>query len=162
IGAVTIGTVGSLDKADIAKANGCTHTILYREEDFEEEVKKLTRGSGVDVVYDSVGKNTFMKSLNCLRPMGTMVSFGQSSGPVEPFDLSLLAAKGSLFLTRPSLMSYTAERDALLVHARDLFEMIISAAIKINIFKEYELKDAEQAHRDLEGRVTSGSSVLLT
>jgi NADPH2:quinone reductase len=161
IGAVTIGTVGSLDKADIAKANGCTHTILYREEDFEEEVKKLTRGNGVDVVYDSVGKDTFMKSLNCLRPMGTMVSFGQSSGPVEPFELSLLAAKGSLFLTRPSLMNYTAERDALLVHARDLFEMIISGAIKINIFKEYELRDAQQAHRDLEDRVTSGSSVLL-
>ena len=162
IGAITIGTVGSLAKADLARANGCTHTILYQEEDFEEEVKKLTRGQGVDVVYDSVGKTTFMKSLNCLRPMGSMVSFGQSSGPVEPFDLSLLAAKGSLFLTRPSLMNYTAERAALLVHAQDLFEVIVSGAVKINIYKEYQLKDAVQAHTDLESRITSGSSVLLT
>jgi len=161
LGAVTIGTVGSLDKADLAKANGCTHTILYRQEDFEEEVRKLTRGKGVDVVYDSVGKTTFMKSLNCLRPMGSMVSFGQSSGPVEPFDLSLLAAKGSLFLTRPSLMNYTAERDALLVHAQDLFEVIVSGTVKINIFKEYQLKDAVRAHQDLESRLTSGSSIFL-
>ena len=161
IGAITIGTVGSLDKADRAKANGCTHTILYQEEDFEEEVKKITRGQGVDVVYDSVGKTTFMKSLNCLRPMGTVVSFGQSSGPVEPFDMSLLAAKGSLFLTRPSLMNYTAEREALLVHAQDLFEVVVSGAVKINIFKEYDLKDAIKAHQDLESRITSGSSVFL-
>lgn len=161
LGAITIGTVGSLDKADQAKANGCTHTILYQEEDFEEEVKKITRGQGVDVVYDSVGKTTFMKSLNCLRPMGTMVTFGQSSGPVGPFDTSLLAAKGSLFLTRPSLMNYTAAREALLVHAQDLFEVIVSGAVKINIFKEYDLKDAIQAHQDLENRITSGSSVFL-
>lgn len=161
IGAITIGTVGSLDKADRAKENGCTHTILYQEEDFEEQVKKITRGQGVDVVYDSVGKTTFMKSLNCLRPMGTMVSFGQSSGPVEPFDLSLLAAKGSLFLTRPSLMNYTAERKALLVHAQDLFEVTVSGAVKINMFKEYDLKDARIAHQDLESRITSGSSVFL-
>jgi NADPH2:quinone reductase len=161
IGAITIGTVGSLDKADRAKANGCTHTVLYRDEDFEEEVKKITRGQGVDVVYDSVGKTTFMKSLNCLRPMGTMVSFGQSSGPVDPFDMSLLAAKGSLFLTRPSLMNYTAQREALLVHAQDLFEVVVSGAVKINIFKEYDLKDAIRAHQDLESRVTSGSSVFL-
>jgi len=161
IGAITIGTVGSLDKADRAKANGCTHTILYQEEDFEEEVKKITRGQGVDVVYDSVGKTTFMKSLNCLRPMGTVVSFGQSSGAVEPFDMSLLAAKGSLFLTRPSLMNYTAEREALLVHAQDLFEVVVSGAVKINIFKEYDLKDAIKAHQDLESRITSGSSVFL-
>ena len=161
IGAITIGTVGSLNKADRAKANGCTHTILYQEEDFEEEVKKITRGQGVDVVYDSVGKTTFMKSLNCLRPMGTVVSFGQSSGPVEPFDMSLLAAKGSLFLTRPSLMNYTAEREALLVHAQDLFEVVVSGAVKINIFKEYDLKDAIKAHQDLESRITSGSSVFL-
>lgn len=161
IGAITIGTVGSLDKADRAKANGCTHTVLYRDEDFEEEVKKITRGQGVDVVYDSVGETTFMKSLNCLRPMGTMVSFGQSSGPVDPFDMSLLAAKGSLFLTRPSLMNYTAQREALLVHAQDLFEVVVSGAVKINIFKEYDLKDAIRAHQDLESRVTSGSSVFL-
>lgn len=161
IGAITIGTVGSLDKADLAQANGCTHTILYREENFEEAVQKITRGRGVDVVYDSVGKTTFMKSLNCLRPMGTMVSFGQSSGPVDPFDLALLAAKGSLFLTRPSLMNYTADRDALLVHAQDLFEVIVSGAVRINVFKEYQLEDAFQAHQDLESRLTTGSSVLL-
>lgn len=161
IGAITIGTVGSLDKADLAKANGCTHTILYREENFQEAVKKVTRGRGVDVVYDSVGKTTFMGSMNCLRPMGTMVSFGQSSGVVDPFDISLLAAKGSLFLTRPSLMNYTAERDALLVHAQDLFEVIVSGAVKINVFKEYQLEDAFQAHQDLEGRLSTGSSVFL-
>jgi len=162
IGAITIGTVGSLEKAELAHTNGCTHTILYRQEDFEEKVKKITRGRGVDVVYDSVGRTTFMKSLNCLRPMGSMVSFGQSSGSVEPFDINLLAASGSLFLTRPSLMNYTAERDALLVHAHDLFEVIVSGAVKIKIYKEYQLKDAAQAHRDLESRMTSGSSVLLT
>lgn len=161
LGAVVIGTVGSLEKADLARANGCAHTILYREEDFEEEVRKITRGSGVDVVYDSVGKDTFMKSLNCLRPMGTMVSFGQSSGPVEPFELGILAAKGSLFLTRPSLMNYTAQRQDLLVHARDLFEVIIEGAVTIHIKQEYRLQDAARAHEDLEARKTAGSSILI-
>lgn len=161
IGAITIGTVGSLDKADLARDNGCTHTVLYREEDFEAEVKKLTRGKGVDVVYDSVGQDTFMKSLDCLRPMGTMVSFGQSSGPVAAFDMGILAAKGSLFLTRPSLMNYTAKREDLLVHARDLFEVVVAGSVKIKIMQEYALKDVEQAHRDLEERKTSGSTVLI-
>ena len=161
LGAVVIGTVGSLEKADLAKGNGCAHTILYREEDFEAEVRKITRGAGVDVVYDSVGRDTFMKSLCCLRPMGTMVSFGQSSGSVDPFDLSILAAKGSLFLTRPSLMNYTAERRDLLVHARDLFEVIIEGAVTVNIQQEYRLQDVAQAHKDLEERKTTGSSILI-
>lgn len=161
IGAVTIGTVGSREKAAKAKENGCTHTILYQEEDFKEAVRDITKGQGVNVVYDSVGKSTFMKSLDCLRPLGTMVSFGQSSGPIEPFDISLLSAKGSLFLTRPSLMQYTAAREDLLAHAKDLFEVVTSGAVKIAITQEYALKDAAQAHRDLEARRTTGSCVLL-
>ena len=161
LGAVTIGTVGSKEKADKAKANGCTHTILYQEEDFQTAVKDFTKGRGVNAVYDSVGKSTFMKSLDCLQPLGTMISFGQSSGPIEPFDLGLLAAKGSLFLTRPSLMQYTAKREDLLAHADDLFKVVISGAVKIDITREYALKDAAQAHMDLEGRKTTGSAVLL-
>jgi NADPH2:quinone reductase len=161
LGAKTIGTVGSKEKAAKAKENGCTHTILYQEEDFPAVVKELTKGQGVNAVYDSVGKATFIKSLDCLQPLGTMVSFGQSSGPVEPFDLSLLAAKGSLFLTRPSLMQYTAKREDLLAHAQDLFEVVGSGAVKIDITREYALKDAAQAHMDLEGRKTTGSAVLL-
>jgi NADPH2:quinone reductase len=161
IGATIIGTVGSRDKAAMARENGCTHTVLYQEEDFVAAVQKITSGRGVDVVYDSVGQATFMKSLGCLRPMGTMVSFGQSSGPVEPLNVGLLGAKGSLFLTRPSLMHYTAARDDLIAHAQDLFEVIISGAVKIDILQEYALKDAAQAHKDLEARKTSGSTVLL-
>jgi NADPH2:quinone reductase len=161
IGATIIGTVGSREKAESAQKNGCTHTILYREEDFEAAVKEITKGQGVDAVYDSVGKTTFMKSLDCLRPLGTMVSFGQSSGPVEKFDIGLLAAKGSLFLTRPSLMQYTAKREDLLAHAHDLFDVVLSGAVKIKAGQEYALKDAAQAHRDLEERKTTGSTVFL-
>jgi len=161
IGATTIGTVGSKAKAEIARQNGCTHTILYQEEDFVAAVGEITKGQGVDAVYDSVGQATFMKSLDCLRPLGTMVTFGQSSGSVQPFDISLLAAKGSLFLTRPSLMQYTARREDLLAHAQDLFEVVMSGAVKINITQEYALKDAAQAHRDLEARKTTGSVILL-
>jgi NADPH:quinone reductase len=161
LGATTIGTVGSREKAEIARANGCTHTILYRDEDFETRVREITGGRGVDVVYDSVGKTTFAKSLGCLRPMGVMVSFGQSSGPVPPLDLGVLAAKGSLFLTRPSLMHYTAGRDDLLAHARDLFDVVLAGAVKVNIGREYALSDAAAAHRDLEARATTGSSILL-
>ena len=161
LGAVTIGTVGNKEKAAKAKENGCTHTILYQEEDFATAVQDITKGKGVNAVYDSVGKSTFMKSLDCLQPLGTMVSFGQSSGPIEPFDLSLLAAKGSLFLTRPSLMQYTAKREDLLAHAEDLFKVVISGAVKIDITREYALKDAAQAHMDLEGRKTTGSAILL-
>jgi NADPH:quinone reductase len=160
IGATTIGTVGSAEKAKLAEENGCTHTILYREEDFAARVMEITKGQGVDAAYDSVGQTTFMKSLDCLRPLGTMVSFGQSSGPVAPFNIGLLGAK-SLFLTRPSLMQYTAKREDLLAHAQDLFAVVIAGAVKIAINQEYALKDAAQAHRDLEARTTTGSSILL-
>ncbi len=161
IGATTIGTVGSVEKAELAKRNGCTHTILYQQDDFATAVKDITNGHGVDVVYDSVGQATFLKSLDCLRPMGAMVSFGQSSGPVAPFDISFLGGKGSLFLTRPSLMHYTAAREALLAHARDLFDVVVSGAVRINIMQEYALKDVARAHEDLEGRKTKGSTILL-
>ncbi len=161
LGATIIGTVGSREKAEIARKNGCTYTVLYREEDFAAAVKEITTGRGVDVVYDSVGEATFLKSLDCLRPLGTMVSFGQSSGPIRPFDIGLLGAKGSLFLTRPSLMQYTAKREDLNAHARDLFEVVSSGVVHINITREYALKDAVQAHRDLESRKTTGSSIFL-
>ncbi len=161
LGAVVIGTVGSAEKAERAKANGCTHPILYQTEDFVSVVRDITGGRGVDVVYDSVGKTTFMKSLDCLRPMGTMVSFGQSSGAVGPFDVSVLTAKGSLFLTRPSLMHYTQRREDLLDHARDLFEVVVSGAVRTKVLQEYPLKDAAQAQTDLEARKTSGSTILI-
>lgn len=161
LGATIIGTVGNAEKARLAKENGCTHTILYGQEDFAARVKEITQGQGVDVVYDSIGITTFMKSLDCLRPMGTMVSFGQSSGPLEPFNIGLLAQKGSLFLTRPSLMHYTAKRGDLLAHAKDLFAVVTAGAVKIQIMQEYALQDAVQAHRDMENRKTTGSSILI-
>jgi NADPH2:quinone reductase len=161
LGATVIGTVGSGEKAELARAHGCDHTILYREEDFASKVKEITAGAGVDVVYDSVGQATFMKSLDCLRPMGMMVSFGQSSGTVPPFDLGLLSAKGSLFLTRPTLMAYTAKREDLLAHATDLFEVVTKGAVKIEIHQTYPLAEASRAHRDVEGRKTTGSTVLI-
>jgi NADPH2:quinone reductase len=161
LGATVIGTVGSQEKAEIARSNGCDHPILYSEEDFAAKTKDITGGNGVDVVYDSVGQATFMKSLDCLRPMGMMVSFGQASGSVPAFDPSILAAKGSLFLTRPSLMAYTAKREDLLDHARDLFEIVQSGAVKIEIKQTYPLSEAVQAHRDLEARKTTGSTILI-
>ena len=161
LGATVIGTAGSEEKAELARAHGCHHAILYNDEDFSERTREITDGKGVDVVYDSVGQATFMKSLDCLRPMGMMVSFGQASGLVPPFDPGLLAAKGSLFLTRPSLMTYTAERDALLEHARDLFEVVQKGAVKIEVQQTYPLSDAARAHEDLEARKTTGSTVLL-
>jgi NADPH2:quinone reductase len=161
LGATVIGTVGSEAKAELARAHGCDHAILYNEEDFAERTREITGGKGVDVVYDSVGQATFMKSLDCLRPMGMMASFGQSSGLVPAFDPGLLSAKGSLFLTRPTLMTYTAERDALLAHARDLFEVVQSGAVKIEIRQTYPLSEAAQAHQDLEARKTTGSTILL-
>jgi len=161
LGATVIGTVGSREKAEHALGHGCHHPILYREEDFVSKVKAITQGRGVDVVYDSVGQSTFTKSLDCLRPMGMMVSFGQASGSVPPFDLGTLAAKGSLFLTRPSLMTYTAKREDLLAHARDLFEVVEKGAVKIEIGQAYPLAEAAQAHRDMEGRKTTGSTILL-
>lgn len=161
LGATVIGTVGSEEKAATATANGCDHPILYTREEFVARVKEITNDRGVDVVYDSVGQATFLKSLDCLRPLGTMVSFGQSSGPVAPLELGLLSAKGSLFLTRPTLMTYTAKREDLLIHARDLFEVVEKGVVKVAIRQTYPLSDAARAHRDLEGRRTTGSSILL-
>jgi NADPH2:quinone reductase len=161
LGATVIGTVGSPEKAALAKSHGCDHPILYREEDFVARVKELTGGEGVAVVYDSVGRETFLKSLDCLRPMGMLVSFGQSSGPLALFDPGLLAAKGSLFLTRPSLMTYTARREDLLASAAELFAVVSSGAVCVEVNQTYSLSEAARAHRDLEGRKTTGSSVLL-
>ena len=161
LGATVIGTVGSEEKAATATANGCDYPILYTKEEFVARVKEITEDRGVDVVYDSVGQATFMQSLDCLRPLGTMVSFGQSSGPVAPLELGLLSAKGSLFLTRPTLMTYTAKREDLLIHARDLFEVVEKGVVKVEIRQTYPLSDAARAHRDLEGRRTTGSSILL-
>jgi NADPH2:quinone reductase len=161
LGATVIGTVGSEEKAELARAHGCHHTILYDREDFTERTREITDGRGVDVVYDSVGQATFMKSLDCLRPMGMMVSFGQSSGLVAPFNPGLLSAKGSLFLTRPTLMTYTAQRDDLLEHAHDLFEVVQNGAVKIEVRQTYALSEAAKAHADLEARKTTGSTILL-
>ena len=161
LGATVIGTVGSPEKAELAADNGCDHPIHYRDEDFVACVKEITQGKGVDVVYDSVGRATFMQSLDCLRPMGMMVSFGQASGPIPPLDTGILAAKGSLFLTRPSLMTYTAGREDLLAHARDLFAVVEKGAVKIEVRRTYPLAEAARAHRDLEDRKTTGSSVLI-
>ena len=161
LGATVIGTVGSEQKAEMARANGCDHPIIYTTEDFAVRVREITSDAGVDVVYDSVGQATFMQSLDCLRPMGMMVSFGQSSGSVPPVDLGWLAARGSLFITRPSLMAYTARREDLLDHANDLFEVIQSGAVKIEIKQTYPLEEAARAHQDLEARKTTGSTILI-
>lgn len=161
LGATVIGTVSSPEKEDLAANHGCDHVILYQDKDFVSQVKEITQGIGVDVVYDSVGQFTFMKSLDCLRPMGMMVSFGQSSGSIPPVDTGILAAKGSLFLTRPSLMAYTAEREDLLAHARDLFDVVEKGAVKIEIQQTYPLSEAFRAHQDLEDRKTTGSTLLI-
>ncbi|BBK34696.1 NADPH2:quinone reductase [Stella humosa] len=161
LGATVIGTVGSDDKAALAKANGCDHPIVYTREKFVDRVKEITGGKGVPVVYDSVGKDTFMGSLDCLQPLGTMVTFGNASGPVTGLDTGVLAAKGSLFLTRPTLMTYTAKRADLEETAKDLFDVVLKGAVKIEIAQRYALKDAAQAHRDLEGRKTTGSTLLM-
>ena len=161
IGATMIGTVGSEEKAELAKKNGCTHVINYRSEDYVARVKEITDGKGCDVVYDGVGKDTFPSSLDCLKPKGLWVSFGNASGSVPPFDMTILSAKGSLFATRPSLMTYIAERKDLVANAADLFEIVASRAIKISVSRTYPLSEAETAHRDLEGRATTGSVVLI-
>lgn len=161
LGATVIGTVGSADKAELAKAHGCTHTINYREEDFAERVRELTDGAGVPVVYDSVGKDTFEGSLKCLRPLGMLVGFGNASGAVPPFDLGRLAQLGSLYTTRPTLMTYTAKREDLVTSANELFDVVLSDTVKINVNQTYPLREAAQAHRDLEARKTTGSTVLL-
>jgi NADPH2:quinone reductase len=160
LGAIVIGTVGSESKAQIAKAHGCDHPIVYTHNDFVAAVDDITRHERLSVVYDSVGKDTFMKSLDCLAPKGMMVSFGQSSGPVGPVDIAIFGQKGSLFFTRPSLNAYAAKRSDLLAMAEDLFGVVLSGAVKIEINQSYPLKDAAQAHRDLESRKTVGSTVL--
>jgi NADPH2:quinone reductase len=161
LGATVIGTVGSKDKAALAKANGCDHTILYREEDFAARTKEITGGKLCDVVYDSVGKMTFPASLDCIRPLGMFVSFGSSSGQVEAFNINILQTKGSLFATRPTLNTYAAKREDLLDIANDLFKVVASGAVKIPVNQKYPLKDAGKAQRDLEGRATTGSSILI-
>ena len=161
LGATVIGTVGSDDKAKLAKAHGCDHTIVYTRENFVERVKEITGGQKVPVVYDSVGKDTWMGSLDCLQPLGLLAVFGNGSGPVPAFDLGLLAQKGSLFVTRPTLNTYTAKREDLEATANELFDVVKSGKVKIEINQTYALKDAAQAHRDLEGRKTTGSTVLL-
>lgn len=161
LGATVIGTVGSPEKAELAKAHGCDHPILYRDEDFVERVKEITGGAGVAAVYDSVGKDTFMKSLDCIRRHGIMVLFGQASGNVEPFNLSLLAQKGSLFITRPTLMTYTADREDLVTIAGELFDVVDSGAVRIEVNQTYPLNEAARAHTDLEARKTTGSTVLI-
>jgi len=160
IGATVIGTVGSPEKADLAQNHGCDHPIRYQDEDFVSRIREITQGKGVDVVYDSVGRFTFMQSLDCLRSMGMMVSFGQASGPVPPLDTGILAAKGSLFLTRPSLMAYTASREDLLAHAHDLFDVVQKGVVKVEVRQTYPLAEASRAHRDLEDRKTTGSTLL--
>lgn len=158
---MVIGTVGSKEKAELALANGCDYAINTAEEDFVAKVKEITEGKGVHVVYDSVGKDTFMKSLDCLTRLGMMVSFGQSSGPVPPFDIGLLRDKGSLFLTRPSLMDYKQDHDEYLHGAVELFDLMLSRKIRVTVGQTYYLKDAAAAHRDLEARKTKGSTVLM-
>lgn len=161
LGATVIGTVGSKDKAELAKNAGAHHTILYRDEDFAARVKEITNGKLCDVVYDGIGNDTFPKSLDCIRPLGMFVSFGSASGPIKAFDINLLQHKGSLFATRPTLNHYAAKREDLLMTANDLFDKVGSGAVKIPASHKYALKDAQQAHKDLEGRKTTGSVILL-
>jgi NADPH2:quinone reductase len=161
LGATVIGTVGSDDKAALAKARGCDHAIVYTREDFPARVLEITGGRKVPVVYDSIGRDTFMKSLDCLAPLGLMVSFGNASGPVESFNLGVLASKGSLYVTRPTLNTYGAKRENLVAMANELFEVVSTGAVKVEVNQTYPLKDAARAHRDLEARKTTGSTVLI-
>jgi NADPH2:quinone reductase len=161
IGANVIGTVGSKDKAELAKANGCHHTILYREENWVERVSEITKGEKCEVVYDGVGNDTFPGSLDCIKPLGMFVSYGSASGPIKAFDINLLQFKGSLFATRPTLNTYAAKRADLIAIANDLFEVVGSGAVTIPVNQKYALKDARKAHEDLEGRKTTGASILV-
>ncbi|CAN7245630.1 Quinone oxidoreductase 1 [compost metagenome] len=161
LGVTVIGTVGSDEKAELARANGCAHTIVYTRESFVERVREITNGKGVPAVYDSIGKDTFQGSLDCLAPRGTMVSFGNASGPVPPFDLSVLGNKGSLRLTRPTLMTYVVHRELLEPMVADLFDAVATGKVKIDIRQRYALSEVAQAHRDLESRKTTGSTILL-
>ena len=161
LGATVIGTVGSQDKAELAKKNGCDHVILYKNEDFAAKVKDITGGKMCDVVYDGVGKTTFPGSLDCLKPLGMFVSFGASSGQIDAFNINLLQFKGSLFATRPTLNHYAAKREDLLAIAKDLFDVVGSGAVKIDVAGSYPLKEARKAHEDLEARKTTGSLILV-
>ena len=161
LGAIVIGTVGSDEKAELARAHGCDHPIVYTRQDFAAEVERITEGKKLPVVYDSVGKDTFLKSLDCLRPRGLMVSFGNASGPVDPIPPGILAQKGSLFLTRPTLFHYIADRAELEMAARELFDVVESGKVKIEIKQRFALKDAAEAHRALEARKTSGSTIFI-
>jgi len=161
LGATVIGTVGSDEKAALAKKAGCKHVIVTSREKFSDRVKEITKGKGVPVVYDGIGKDTFMDSLDCLAPLGTMASFGNASGAVTQFNPGVLAAKGSLFLTRPTLNTYTASREDLVKAANELFAVVKSGKVKITVNQTYPLRDAAQAHRDLESRKTTGQTVLI-
>jgi NADPH2:quinone reductase len=161
LGATVIGTVSSEEKAALAKSYGCDHTILYTKEDFVARTKELTNGKGVNVVYDSIGKDTFMQSLDCIKPRGMMVTYGNASGPVPPIDVGILGVKGSLKLTRPTVMTYAHDRSLLEPMSADLFDKVINGKIKIEINQRYQLQDAAQAHRDLEDRKTTGSTIFL-
>ncbi|MFO1152552.1 MAG: quinone oxidoreductase [Rhodospirillales bacterium] len=161
LGAVVIGTVGSDAKAELARANGCDHVINYTRDNFAQRAREVTGGEGVAVVYDGIGKDTFAGSLDSLRPMGMLVSYGNASGPVPPFEPAILSQKGSLFFTRPTLMTYNAKHEALVASAKALFEVVASGAVRIIVNQTYALKDTAQAHRDLEARKTTGSTVLL-
>jgi NADPH2:quinone reductase len=161
LGATVIGTVGSAEKAKLAKKNGAKHTILYRDEDFVARVKEITKGDLCRVVYDGIGKATFPASLDCLAPLGTLASFGSASGPIEAFNINILAAKGSLFVTRPTLSTYTAKRANLEKMARDLLKVVGDRSVKIPVSARYPLADAAKAHVALEGRETTGSVILI-
>lgn len=161
LGVTVIGTVGSPEKAELARARGCAHTILYNDEDFVARVMEITGGEGVPVVYDSVGQATFEGSLQCLSRRGMLVSFGQASGPIPPFRINLLAQKGSLYCTRPSLADYIATREELDAAAAELFDVVASGAVEVEVGRTYPLDEVVTAHRDLEGRRTTGSTVLL-
>lgn len=161
LGAKVIGTVGSKEKAALAKKNGAHHTILYKEEDWVARVAEITKGKKCEVVYDGVGKTTFMGSLDCLKPLGLMVSYGSASGPVDPVNLAVLTQKGSLFVTRPTMNTYTASTKDLQATAKDLINVITKKKVRIDVKQTYALKDAAQAHRDLEARKTTGQTVLL-
>ncbi len=161
LGARVIGTVGSEEKARLARDAGADHVIIYTKQDFETETRRLTEGKGVDVVYDGVGKDTFEKDLNVMRPRGYVVLFGGASGAVPPFDLLQLTQKGSLFVTRPSLQHYIASREKLEQRSNDVLQMIVRGDLKLRIHKAYQLAEAQQAHRDLEGRKTMGKLLLI-
>ncbi|KQP37795.1 quinone oxidoreductase family protein [Methylobacterium sp. Leaf106] len=160
IGATVIGTVGSAEKAELARANGCDHVILYRDEDFAARVKEITGGKGVRVVYDGVGKDTYPASLDCIAPLGMFVSFGSASGPIENFNLALLAQKGSLFATRPTLFTHAGTRATLDSMAENLFGVVASGAVKIPVHARAKLADAVQVHKDLAGRQTTGATIM--